>query len=232
MKQEYKKRGAKPKLTLDEKISIATSYCVTGGDMSQRGIFTRLMHYANENGYSVNNINTFSEDPAFRQQLSSLILVRDEDIDPSHTVVGYEDIDVQYYLNLSKADLRQNLILLRDKIRTINKASFVAIEKYSAISKLADQYREEASTQKEELALTKVKFKKLESEIRKLNAQLQEYRDYISEHMYAAMKEEQMDNLKGISKEKLSEIAMTSVSLSKERKSDKFDSLDAFFNNL
>lgn len=232
MKKEEKKRGAKPKLSLDEKISIARSYCVTGGDMSQRGIFTRLMKYANENGYSVKNINTFSEDPEFRHNLDSMISVCEEDIDPAHFVVGYEDIDVSYYLKLSKADLEKNLILLRDKIRAINKASFVAIDNYSAMSKLADQYREEANKQKEELELTKVKLKRLESETRKLNAQLQEYRNYISEHISSAMEDEQMKKMKGVSKEELREIAMAPVSFSGERKSNEYSSLDVLFDKL
>lgn len=232
MNKEAKKRGAKPKLSLEEKINIARSYCVTGGDMSQRGIFTRLMKYANENGYSLNNINIFSEDLEFRHHLSTLISACEEDVDPAHTVVGYEDIDVSYYLKLSKTDLEKNLILLRDKIRKNNKASFVAIENYSAMSKLADQYRDEASKQKEELELTKIKLKRLESETRKLHAQLREYQDYISEHISSAMENDQMEKMKGVSDEKLREIAMAPISLSGERKSTQHDSLDALFNEL
>lgn len=232
MKKEIKKRGPKPKLSIEEKKNIATSYYITGGDMSKRGIFTRLMNYANENGFLIKNINIFSEDSEFCNFLDSLMSICEDDVDPAHIVVGNEDIDVPYYLNLSKPKLEANLVLLREKIRKINKAASVAIEKYKTINELADSYRRETEKLKDELELTKVKLKNSESEGKRLKAQLQEYIKFISEKITPSMEAEQMENIKGVSKEKLKEIAMTPICLSKNTENYKSDSLDELFECL
>ncbi len=196
-RQSGNKAGRKPKYSLETLKGIVDSFICENmlypEMLKERGFYTRLMKFANERGFNIKNIHAFDGDE-FRDYLEKKFCWNKPEARPNNTVPGYETINVEHYLKLSKSELKDSLSLLNEKMQNIITACACSINGYKSLEEQNQAFKEAVENLKIELQQLEVKLASKTRECARAKADIGKYRSFIEQNVEPKLIEERLNN--------------------------------------